>query len=230
MPNVLALDTATKACSIALSDGKAVYGRHEILPRAHDLYILDMLSEILGDSSLSECVDVIACGIGPGSFTGLRVAISVAQGLAWSQSLPVHAFCSLTAQVYSAHSENLIREDDCVVSTIDAQIDQVYCRWGHWKNGCFESSGLPFISPPEQLQNPLGARRVVVLGSGLRYDCRLRAFAKTDWKHPEITPNASVMARRLASANIRLDPQKPEALQPQYVQTEIGWKKISEQA
>ena len=102
MSRVLALDTATHTCTLALYDEGELYGRHEIVARAHNRHILGMLSAILDGRALADAVDVIACGVGPGSFTGLRVAVSVAQGLAWSQALPVHGFCSLTAQAYAA--------------------------------------------------------------------------------------------------------------------------------
>ena len=107
MSRVLALDTATHTCTLALYDKGTLYGRHEIVARAHNRHILGMLSAILDGRALADAVDVIACGVGPGSFTGLRVAVSVAQGLAWSQALPVHGFCSLTAQAHAAGHHGL---------------------------------------------------------------------------------------------------------------------------
>ena len=78
MSRVLALDTATHACTLALYDEGNLCGRHENVARAHNRHILGMLSAILGGRALADAVDIIACGIGPGSFTGLRVAVSVA--------------------------------------------------------------------------------------------------------------------------------------------------------
>ena len=121
MSRVLALDTATHTCTLALYDEGALYGRHEIAARAHNRHILGMLSAILDGRALADAVDVIACGVGPGSFTGLRVAVSGAQGLAWSQALPVHGFCSLTAQVYAAGHHGFLQNGDRVLSTIDAR-------------------------------------------------------------------------------------------------------------
>ena len=80
MSRVLALDTATHACTLALYDEGEVRGCHEIVARAHNRHILGMLSVILDGRGLADAVDAIACGVGPGSFTGLRVAVSVAQG------------------------------------------------------------------------------------------------------------------------------------------------------
>ena len=85
MPRVLALDTATDACTLAWCGEGDLRARHERLARAHNRHILGMLTDILAGRSLASAVDVIACGVGPGSFTGLRVAVSVAQGLAWAR-------------------------------------------------------------------------------------------------------------------------------------------------
>ena len=123
MTRVLALDTATQACTLTLWGAGDVRARHEIQARAHNRHILSMLHDVLEGRSLHDAVDVIACGTGPGSFTGLRVAVSVAQGLAWAQDLPVQGFCSLTAQVYSAADSGMLPDDTAVLSTIDAQID-----------------------------------------------------------------------------------------------------------
>ena len=84
MSRVLALDTATHACTLALYSEGELRGRHEIVARAHNRHILGMLAAILEGRALADAADIIACGIGPGSFTGLRVAVGVAQGLAWS--------------------------------------------------------------------------------------------------------------------------------------------------
>ena len=122
MSRVLALDTATDACTLALCGEGDLRARHERLARAHNRHILGMLTDILAERSLASAVDVIACGVGPGSFTGLRVAVSVAQGLAWARDIPIHGFCSLSAQVYSAAALGLLSEGQWVLSTIDAQI------------------------------------------------------------------------------------------------------------
>jgi tRNA threonylcarbamoyladenosine biosynthesis protein TsaB len=74
MPRVLALDTATQACTLALWDEQTVRARHALEARAHNRHVLTMLAEVLDGQRLSDAVDVIACGVGPGSFTGLRVA------------------------------------------------------------------------------------------------------------------------------------------------------------
>ena len=78
---ILALDTATEACSAALLSGGSVYERHEIAPRRHAELILPMVDGVLAEAGLSlSDVDAIAFGRGPGAFTGIRIAAGVTQG------------------------------------------------------------------------------------------------------------------------------------------------------
>lgn len=89
MSRVLALDTATDACTLALCGEGDLRARHERLARAHNRHILGMLTDILAERSLASAVDVIACGVGPGSFTGLRVAVSASVSLSSSSTPPL---------------------------------------------------------------------------------------------------------------------------------------------
>lgn len=234
MPTVLALDTATAVCTLALSDGTRTSGRHERLERAHNRHILRMLEDVLAGRLLQESVDLIACGVGPGSFTGLRVAVSVAQGLAWAQALPVQAFCSLEAQVYSAAARQLVQDGDWVLTTIDAQIDQVYWSWGRFSGSRFLPEGDPIISPPEAVDFDPAAGPVVMLGSGMTHLQRMPAMTAVAAREGsavmiDITPEAAVMAELFASGRLATAPIPAHALMPRYVQQDIGWKKLSEQ-
>jgi len=230
MSRVLALDTSTETCTLALWSGGAVRARHEQQARAHNRHILRMLSEVLDGQSLAEAVDMVACGIGPGSFTGLRIAVSVAQGLAWSRQLPVHGFCSLSAQVYSAAEQGLLNDGERILTTIDARIDQLYGLWGEWRDGVFRPDGEPFICPPEAMSESAQGGLQQMLGSGAVYRDRLpAAITEHAQIHPAVTPDAAVMARLLGTAVLQANLQLAHTLSPQYVQKEIGWKKLSEQ-
>ncbi len=230
MSRVLALDTATDACTLALCGEGDLRARHERLARAHNRHILGMLNDILAERSLASAADVIACGVGPGSFTGLRVAVSVAQGLAWARDIPVHGFCSLSAQVYSAAALGLLLEGQWVLSTIDAQIGQLYGIWGQWREDHFHAEKPAFICPPESLTLPSELASVAVIGSGLAQADRFpEQLQQLSTGFADITPDAAVMAQRLSSGSLALVLQPAHALSPQYVQQTIGWKKLSEQ-
>ena len=82
---ILALDTSTNACSVALQNGEQIIDRWQIAPRQHTNLILPMIDELLAQADLKlSQLDCIAFGAGPGSFTGLRVAAGVTQGLAYA--------------------------------------------------------------------------------------------------------------------------------------------------
>ena len=96
--NILAVDSSTKACSVALNVAGRVYTRHEILPQKHAHRILPMVDEILQEAKLSvQQIDALSFGEGPGAFTGIRIAAGVIQGLALGWDKPVIALSSLSA-------------------------------------------------------------------------------------------------------------------------------------
>lgn len=230
MSRVLALDTATQVCTLALWDEGEVRARYAVEARAHNRHILKMLSEVLGGRQLGDVVDVIACGVGPGSFTGLRVGVSVAQGLAWSQKLLVHGFCSLTAQVYAAAANGLVHDGALVLTTIDAQINRLYARWGRWTGDSFLPEGDAFISAAEELSAPTNLHKFALLGSGASYLERLPPLIRVQAEvFAEVTPDAAVMAQLFGTAGLALAAEPAHRLSPQYLQRGIGWKKIAEQ-
>ncbi|MFV0278791.1 MAG: tRNA (adenosine(37)-N6)-threonylcarbamoyltransferase complex dimerization subunit type 1 TsaB, partial [Parahaliea sp.] len=82
MANILAIDTSTDVCSVALLENGVITECHEIIPRQHSQRLFGMLAELLPDGRLREQgIDAVAYGEGPGSFTGLRVCASAVQGL-----------------------------------------------------------------------------------------------------------------------------------------------------
>src|SRR5207245_10782296 len=86
--NLLAIDTSTDFCSVAASRGEALFARHERAGQRHAERILDMVDQVLVEARLEFAqIQGIAYGAGPGSFTGLRIAAGVTQGLALARGL-----------------------------------------------------------------------------------------------------------------------------------------------
>jgi tRNA threonylcarbamoyladenosine biosynthesis protein TsaB len=124
-PTLLAIDTATEACSVALARGGQVDERLEEVGQRHSERLLPMLQQLLADAGLQlGDLDAIAFGAGPGAFTGLRIACGVAQGLAFGAGRPVVAVGNLEAlALVASESAPAART---VLTAIDARMQEVY--------------------------------------------------------------------------------------------------------
>lgn len=120
--NLLAIETATEACSVALVHGETVVARSELAPRRHAERVLPMADELLAEAGISKhALDVIAVGRGPGAFTGVRLAVSLAQGMAMALDLPVVTVSSLAALALEAPED-----DAAILAVIDARMGEIY--------------------------------------------------------------------------------------------------------
>ena len=124
--NVLAFETATETCSVALSVAGETRVLTEHSARQQARRLLPMIDELLADAGISKNqLDAIAFGKGPGSFTGLRVAAAACQGIAYALDLPVAAVSTLAA---IAHQQFRKAQQTHCISCIDARMSEVY--WG----------------------------------------------------------------------------------------------------
>src|SRR5215469_18338183 len=120
--NLLALETATESCSVALVHGETVIARSELAPRRHAERVLPMADELLAEAGLGKhALDAIAVGRGPGAFTGVRLAVSLAQGMAMALDLPVVTVSSLAALALEAPED-----DAAILAVIDARMGEIY--------------------------------------------------------------------------------------------------------
>jgi tRNA threonylcarbamoyladenosine biosynthesis protein TsaB len=159
---ILAVDTATKICSVAMIDDGSLLvelttGRNE----THSKHLLEIIITVIAMSGLEVSdVDGFAVTIGPGSFTGLRIGISTIKGLAFAGDKPVVGISSLDALAWQcAHSAYLI------CSILDARKAEVYfCRY-RFKNGELKKEGIEQVAtPPEAV---LGIREpCIFVGNG----------------------------------------------------------------
>jgi tRNA threonylcarbamoyladenosine biosynthesis protein TsaB len=120
--NLLAIETATEACSVALVHGETVVARSELAPRRHAERVLPMADELLAEAGIGRhALDAIAVGRGPGAFTGVRLAVSLAQGMAMALDLPVVTVSSLAALALEAPED-----DAAILAVIDARMGEIY--------------------------------------------------------------------------------------------------------
>jgi len=142
---LLAIDTSSLACSVALQSGNDITERHEEKAREHTRLLAPMIRELLVDADLSlQQLDAIVLGNGPGSFIGMRIAASVAQGLAHGAGLDIVPVSSLAAVAAEVFAGSDARE---VIVAQDAHMNEVYL--GAFGRG---ADDLPYPVFPECLQ------------------------------------------------------------------------------
>ena len=163
-PMILAIDTATEACSAALAQGDKITTRFKIAPREHTKLILTMMDEVLEKSaSKLSNINAIAFGRGPGAFTGVRIATGVAHGVSLSvdkQLLPISTLVAIAQQMHEEQGAT-----HCIAA-IDARMGEVY--WGKYRveNGIMILQGEEAVSKPEALLQSLENKNWLVAGSG----------------------------------------------------------------
>ena len=162
---ILALDTATENCSVALKIGENVFSRCEYVPRDHTLRILPLVDEVLQEAQVTlNDLDALAFGRGPGSFTGVRIGVGIAQGLAFGANLPTIGVSTLAAMAAQAFRKTGATQ---VLSAIDARMSEVY--WGEYQrqeNGDWQVQGAETVIAPDLIQLQNGAGQVAIVGTG----------------------------------------------------------------
>lgn len=153
MTNILAIETATEACSVALLTGGDILHKFEHRPQQQARLILPMIDALLAEAGLAPAgLDAIAFGCGPGSFTGLRVAAAVTQGIAAAGDLPVLPVSTLAAIAQGAYRRH---GEPRVLAAIDARMQEVY--WGVYRinpEGLMVLQAQEHVLPPSQVIAP----------------------------------------------------------------------------
>lgn len=125
---LLAVETATEACSVAYQNEKGeVFERFAIIPQQHTQRVFPMIREVLAcaEANLSS-IDAIAIGRGPGSFTGVRIAVSVAHGLGFGLNRPVYPISTLAAIAFQTREGLIAGESKVVSPVLDARMGEYY--------------------------------------------------------------------------------------------------------
>lgn len=152
---LLALDTATEACSVAVLVEDEVIERYEFAPRRHTALIFPMIDAVLAEAGLGITqLDGLAFGRGPGAFTGVRIAASVVQGIAFAADLPVAPISTLAAMARETMYEHGVSR---VAAAIDARMEEVY--WGTYMattEGGVMLIGEEQVCLPHQVSVPEG--------------------------------------------------------------------------
>ena len=147
---LLAIETATEACSAALMVDNEISQQYVVAPREHASRILGMIDELMAEAGLLPGqLDAMAFGRGPGSFIGVRIAASVTQGIAFAADLPVVPVSTLAAIAQGSHFDHLL-------VAIDARMKEIY--WGQFtrdpETKIVVSCGDEQLLTPEQVSPP----------------------------------------------------------------------------
>ncbi len=232
MTNILAIDTSTDACSVALYRDGQYSEIHEIIPRQHSQRIFSMLRELLPTGKLREQgIDAIAYACGPGSFAGLRIAASAVQGLAFSNKLPVLRVSTLACQAQTALREAVATTESCVLSVLDARINEVYWALYDFREGLAYELQEPAVCAPQDIVLARPHDKVVGVGGGLIYMQSLPEAVQLVLSRTavDLMPRARDLIP-LALADYESGRwQTPSQVAPVYVREKVSWKKIAEQ-
>lgn len=217
---LLALDTSTECCSVAVLSGDRLALREQLTERGHAELVLPFVDALLGEAALTlGDLDGIAFGRGPGAFTGLRIAAGVTQGLAYAAGLrvaPVSSLAAVAARVPAPAG-------DTVLVCNDARMGELY--WAHYALGPDHLATLidvERVGPPESIVPRSDARHVA--GNGLARHPGLRAALEAQGLrvHDGLYPRADAIARLGSACFAAGLTVAPEEALPIYVRDEVA--------
>ncbi|WP_320544984.1 tRNA (adenosine(37)-N6)-threonylcarbamoyltransferase complex dimerization subunit type 1 TsaB [Aeromonas veronii] len=224
---ILAVDTATEACSAALLVGDKLFSRWEEAPRDHTRKILPMVQAVLEDAGISlSDLDAIAFGRGPGSFTGVRIGISVAQGLAFGAGVPLIGISTLAAMAQGAYRLDGAEQ---VLTAIDARMNEVYFGRYELIDGRMQLVGDEVVSDPVALVDVRGklAGPVTCVGTGFEtYGETLSGLADELAVSQVRFPAAEDMLPLARAAWLAGEAVPVEQATPIYLRDKVTWKKL----
>lgn len=223
---ILAFDTSADACSAALLLGEDCLCRYELAPRRHTELILPMIDQLMAEAGITlKALDGVAFGRGPGSFTGVRIAAGVAQGIAFAAHLPVAPVSTLAALAHRCWRE---AGHARVLAAFDARMGEVY--WAAYEvegSGRVGVQGEERVIPPGQVPLPEGAGWHGAGSGWAVYETTLRTALGpvVDAISPDLHCSAQDIA--LLGAPLIAAGQGVEATQalPVYLRNEVAWKK-----
>jgi tRNA threonylcarbamoyladenosine biosynthesis protein TsaB len=224
MTRILAIETSSECCSVALNHGADILERFEHAPLKHAERILPFVRAVLAEAGCAVGdVDAIAFGRGPGSFTSLRIGIGVVQGLAWGAERPVVPVSSLQA-VAQAALDGAGSDVDVLVA-MDARMNEVFhAAFRRDEGGTAAPLGPERVADPAILAAP-GAGPFIAAGNGFaRYPALQELAAAARSCQPDLWPRASVVLELARRWLVTHEPLPPDRAQPVYIRNTVAEK------
>lgn len=216
---LLALDTATEACSAAVWRENGVAAeRYEYAPRRHAALIMPMIEAVLAEAGLETAqLDAIAFSRGPGAFTGVRIAAGVAQGLAFAAAIPIIPVSTLaTLALGAAGATGYTR----IAAALDARMGEIY--WGTYviTAGDAELLGLEQVLAPHKATAPPGGWFGVGSGWAAHANILTEILTVSGWRG-DCYPHAADLARLAAAPARRTTWVQAEQGLPVYLRNQV---------
>jgi tRNA threonylcarbamoyladenosine biosynthesis protein TsaB len=178
---ILAIDTSTDACSVAIYLDGVIVEETELTPRSHTRFLLPMIDKLLKQTGTPlNSIDAFAFGCGPGSFTGLRIACSVIQAFGFATNKPCIPISTLRALAQGA---NRVSGSKKVFASLDARMEEIY--WGLFeinKQGVMQGVTEERVQVASEVQLPMGSWEAV-MGNPHAQDIVLIAVAEYKLGH-----------------------------------------------
>jgi len=220
---LLALETSTDACSVALAVDGDITVDTRIAPRQHTNLILGMIQQILSDSGIAkQQLDAIAYGRGPGAFTGLRIAAGVVQGLAYALNLPVVPVSTLAVMAQLCYQKH--QHPDVLVA-MDARMNEVYTAYYQYNGESMCLLDEERVVPPEKI-NLQQSHQCFGAGSGfLNYETLLNESRATLIGVDEtLLPDAGALAALAVQSFARGETCAADKALPVYIRNNVAVK------
>ena len=225
--NYLAIDASTEACSVALVYNQQTYHHFEHCPQSHSLLLLPMVDKVLQQAGCKLTdLDGLIFGRGPGSFTGVRIGIGVAQGLGFASDLPVVGVSTLQAMAQTAYQQH---QQASVIAAIDARMSEIYtCAYQVDEHGIMQPLIDEAVMPPEQAQAHYqdAVAKAYAVGTGWSsYSEALSGLSvqeQVDVLYPDAQAMLLIGAKEFELGNA----VSAEQAQPVYVRDTVSWKKL----
>jgi len=223
--NLLAIETSTELCSVALLRGDELFVEEVLAPNQHAEHLAPMVRRLLARAGLATGdMDAFAFGQGPGSFTGLRIACGLVQGLALGSGRPVVGVPSLLALAEQANASR-------VVSALDARMGETYLAAYSRMGGDWEAAIEPGLFAEGALP-ALPGRDWVATGSGFDAFAWLRGAYRLQVSHriEGDLPRAGAVARVAARKLVRGESVPAEQAAPLYLRDKVALTSLERQA
>ncbi len=204
-------------------------------PKSHAKVLLPMVDTLLDQASLElECLSAIAVSVGPGSFTGIRIALSVAQGLGYGLNIPLMGENSLEilakTALSSVHSSDPSKHaDSVIIPALDARMGEVYWAAYQAEGSKLTEIAAPTVSAPERLnqyRSRFAVEKVIACGHGWSVDQVIKDDILV--LLPDMLPNAEGLLSLIQERGIEnglQDLESYQSVEPLYLRNEVSWDK-----